>query len=156
MSDDASLGKAAETLGKSKKKKTGVHCMAPGCTNWYYKCKDKTFHRLPRKDLQRKRWLQILKLACPPEASSARVCSDHFSDADYKKKNVCDRNGQTVSVKTLFLIKDAIPSLVDFSGYDYASTDYSSAKLTRKQEISEGRAVRRKRRAKTMQVSKLE
>ena len=45
---------------------------------------EKTFDRLSRKNLQRKRWLQMRKLPCPPAAGSA---SDHFSDADYKTKD---------------------------------------------------------------------
>ena len=47
------------------------------------------------------------KLACPPAAGSA---SDHFSDADYKMKDVCDEHGQTVSIKMSFLVKDTLPS----------------------------------------------
>ena len=42
------------------------------------------------------------KLPCPPAAGSA---SDHFSDADYKTKDVCDENGQMS-----FLVKDTVPS----------------------------------------------
>ena len=67
---------------------------------------EKTFDRLPRKNLQRKRWLQMQKLPCPPAAGSA---SDHFSDADYKTKD-CDEHGQTVSIKMSFLFKDTVPS----------------------------------------------
>ena len=45
------------------------------------------------------------KLACPPAAGSA---SNHFSDADYKTKDVCDEHGQTVSIKMSFLVKDTV------------------------------------------------
>ena len=47
------------------------------------------------------------KLPCPPAAGSA---SDHFSDADYKTKDVCDEHGQTMSIKMSFLVKDTVPS----------------------------------------------
>ena len=47
------------------------------------------------------------KLACPPAADSAR---DHFSDADYETKDVCDEHGQTVSIKVSFLVKDIVSS----------------------------------------------
>ena len=106
------------------------------------------------------------KLACPPAAGSAR---DHFSDAqvsssllqtaqtwanagdaDYKTKDACDEHGQTVSIKMSFLVKDTVPSQIFFSAYDHASTDYSA---TRKRQISEGRAMRRKRRAETRLVN---
>ena len=84
------------------------------------------------------------KLACPPAAGSAR---DHFSDADYKTK---DGHGQTVSINMSFLVKDTVPPKIFFSAYDHASTDYSA---TRKRQISEGRAMRRKRRAETRLVN---
>ena len=44
---------------------------------------------------------------CPPAAGSAR---DHFSDADYNTKDVCDEHRQTVSVNVSFLVKDTVPS----------------------------------------------
>ena len=47
------------------------------------------------------------KLAYPPAAGSAK---DHFSDADYKTKDVCDEHGQTVSIKISFLVTDTVPS----------------------------------------------
>ena len=49
-----------------------------------------------------------------------------------------------------FLVKDTVPSYIFFSAYDHASTDYSA---TRKRQISEGRAMRRKGRAKTRLVN---
>ena len=84
------------------------------------------------------------KLPCPPAAGSA---SDHFSDADYKTKDVCNEHGQTVSIKMSFLVKDILDL---FFAYDHASTDYSA---TRKRQISQGRAMRRKRRAETRLVN---
>ena len=47
------------------------------------------------------------KLACPPATGSA---IDHFSDADYNTKDVCDEHGQTVSIKMSFLVRDTVPS----------------------------------------------
>ena len=86
-------------------------CALDGSWTWIYQLllqmQGKTFYRLPMMDLQRKRWLQMRKLACPPAAGSGR---DHFSDSDYKTKDVCDEHGQTVSVKMSFLVKDTVPS----------------------------------------------
>ena len=62
------------------------------------------------------------KLLCPPTTGSA---SDHFSDADYKTKDVCDEHGQTVSIKMSFLVKDILDL---FSAYDHASIDYSGTR----------------------------
>ena len=87
------------------------------------------------------------KLPCPPAAGTA---SDHFSDADYKTKDVCDEHGQTVSIKDVILGQRHRSILDLFSAYDHASTDYSA---TRKRQISEGRAMRRKRRAETRLVN---
>ena len=95
----ASPGKMSDKNGDKEKKKHGVHCMAPGCTNWYYRCKEKTFYRLPTNESQQKRWLQKLKLASPPSAKSARVCSDHFVDGDYKTKDTYDEQGHLVKKK---------------------------------------------------------
>ena len=78
------------------------------CTGWLLDISTSTTNASKKlKNLQRKRWLQMRKLACPPAAGSAR---DHFSDADYKTKDVCDEHGQTVSIKMSFLVKDTVPS----------------------------------------------
>ena len=63
-----------------------------------------------------------LKLAAPPSAKSARVCSAHFVDADYKTKDTYDEQGHLVKKKTSFLVKDAVPSVIDFSTYTFVST----------------------------------
>ena len=81
------------------------------------------------------------KLPCPPAAGST---SDHFSDADYKTKDVCDEHQDVILGQRHRSILDL------FSAYDHASTDYSA---TRKRQISEGRAMRRKRRAETRLVN---
>ena len=82
------------------------------------------------------------KLPCPPAAGSA---SDHFCDADYKTKDWTDGEHQDV------ILGQRHRSILDlFFAYDHASTDYSA---TRKRQISEGRAMRRKRRAETRLVN---
>ena len=146
----ASPGKMSDKNGDKEKKKHGVHCMAPGCTNWYYRCKEKTFHRLPTNESQQKRWLQKLKLASPPSAKSARVCSDHFVDGDYKTKDTYDEQGHLVK-KTSFLVKDAVPSVIDFSAYTFGSTDFSLAKSAKKQKLLDTRLAR----AAAMQVNEI-
>ena len=85
------------------------------------------------------------EIGVPPAAGFAR---DHFSDADYKTKDVCDEHGQTVSIKMSFLVKDTVPSWIFFP--HIFSADYSA---TRKRQISEGRAMRRKRRTETRLVN---
>ena len=97
MSDDAlHLKKNGRNVWKNQIK----NWCAPGYIDYYYKCKENTFYRLPRKDLQRKNWLQMRKLVCPPAAGSA---TDHFPDADYKTKDVRDKRRQTVSVNYVIL-----------------------------------------------------
>ena len=75
------------------------------------------------------------KLPCPPAAGSA---SDHFSDADYGEHQDVILGQRHRSI------------IYFFFAYDHASTDYSA---TRKRHISEGRAMRRKRRAETRLVN---
>ena len=150
MSGDVPPGKVPEAHGKTTKPKTGVHCMAPGCVSWYYKCKEKKFHRLPKQESRRKQWLQMLKLACPPAAGSARVCSYHFTDDDYVKKDFVDENGVTTKLKTAYLVKDAVPSILDFSTYSYTSTDRSASTTTG----ADNREMRKKRRERVTQVSR--
>ena len=62
------------------KKGGGVHCIAPGCTNYFYKGGKQHFHRLPLKNKALlKSWLQKIKRKDPPVNEYARVCSDHLS-----------------------------------------------------------------------------
>ena len=68
------------------------------------------------------------EVAVSPSAKSARVCSDHFVDADYKRKDTYDEQGHLVKKKTLFLVKEAVPSVIDFSAYTVGSTDFPLAK----------------------------
>ena len=67
----------------------------------------KNFLSTSEEEFAAERWLKMRKLACPPAAGSA---SDHFSDADYKTKDVRDEHGQTVSINMSFLVKDTVPS----------------------------------------------
>ena len=121
--------------------------MAPGYINYSYKCKEKTFDRLPRKNLQRKGGISNAEIAV---SASRRLCESPLFRCRLQDKRLCDEHGQTVSIKLSFLVKDTFPSYLFFYAYDHASTDYSA---TRKHHISEGRAMRRKRRAETRLVN---
>ena len=68
------------------------------------------------------------KLPCPPAAGSA-------SDGEHQDVILGQRHRSILDL---------------FFAYDHASTDYSA---TRKRQISEGRAMRRKRRAETRLVN---
>ena len=132
--------------GSSSSRRAGVHCMAPGCTNWFYKesvkSKAITYHRLPRDELQRKRWLQVMKLVKPPTVESARVCSEHFVDADYRRQVTRDAGGHEQTVRSAYLLKDVVPSIFDFTGYRYGETD-----SRREKAYDPKRAARSKRRS---------
>ncbi len=76
----------------------GKHCIAPGCTNYYYKAQDRHYHQLPLNDKSRlKQWLQSMKRKAAPVNSHARVCSDHFTQEDYEVEGFLDEMGVLVS-----------------------------------------------------------
>ena len=82
MSDESSIESRS-----SGKKNAGHHCIAPGCTNYYYKNSVVSYHRLPVSDkLRLKKWLHVLKRKTIPKAKFSRVCSEHFMDCDFVEK----------------------------------------------------------------------
>lgn len=111
-----------------QRSKGGHFCIAPGCTNEFYRLKamNKTvhFHHLP---LTRKsvllRWLAALKRKNPPVNSNARVCSDHFLDQDYVEEKVFNESGSLVTRRTNRLKFEAAPTIFNFSSYGIGSTD---------------------------------
>ncbi|KAG1696633.1 Endochitinase [Nymphon striatum] len=120
------------TLNNAKDNKrlwSGVHCIAPGCTNYYAKNNDVHYHRLPlkRPDIL-SRWLQIMKLLRPP-VKWARVCSVHFVKPDYKDGKMTLIDGRFVREKTNNLLPGAVPSVFDFSAYSVGSTDAPSTSI---------------------------
>ena len=127
----------------STKAPTGTHCIAPGCTQFYYKSPGKHFHRLPvNKPQLLRQWLQRLKRQDPPESKYARVCSDHFLDTDYKTKGIITNDGGFCFEKTNILKENAVPTVFDFSMYE-KSTD---APTTASKATSASSTARRKRR----------
>ena len=58
----------------TKKRYTGLHCMAPGCTNYSKKIPNVHCHRLPLGDANLViKWLGRMKLARPPKLQYSRV-----------------------------------------------------------------------------------
>ena len=75
----------ASFVSRSRKRpRTGINCIAPGCTNYYGKDNTVHYHRVPADRIQAQEWLNKLKLARPPRLEYARVCSNHFSDDQYE------------------------------------------------------------------------
>ena len=65
----------------------GVHCMAPGCHNYYGKNNSVHYHQLSQgNDSLLGEWMVNMPLARPPKLQHARVCSEHFVDDDYLTK----------------------------------------------------------------------
>ena len=119
---------AGPTPGKSSKKRsTGAHCLAPGCTNSRRKNKKVHYHRLPlaNKPLLNV-WLSKMKLARPPKLEHARICGDHFTTQDYESRGTFDDSGRFVMKQTSILKETAVPTLFDFSGYSQGNTDAPS------------------------------
>lgn len=106
----------------------GSFCIAPGCSNEYYRVKSKDihFHLFPDPDKKPeafKRWLAALKRKHPPSGTGQRVCSKHFLESDYLKEGSFTDEGQFVWRTTSRLKPDAVPSIFDFSGYSVGETD---------------------------------
>ena len=105
-------------VSPNTKKGGGVHCIAPGCTNYFYKLYNKGgkqhfhSHRLPLNNKALlKSWLQNIKRKDPPVNEYARVCSDHFKPECYRQKWSFDSSGALVSIVTNQLCTDAVPTI---------------------------------------------
>ena len=108
------------------KRTSGAHCMAPGCSNTYYKESNVHYHRLPTDTKRLKQWLHAMKRnhVDLPNLQHARVCSAHFLDDDYKSKGTFNTSdGSFEMVKTPDLREEACPSVLDFSTYDHTDFD---------------------------------
>ena len=126
------MDKDRETSPSSSWKKkrntaTGMHCMAPGCTNNRKNNTQVHYHRLPlsNKPLL-KQWMAKMKLANPPKLSFARLCGQHFTPDDYQTKGHFDDCGRYHQLQTANLKPTAVPTLFDFSGYSHGLTDAPS------------------------------
>jgi hypothetical protein len=103
------------------------------------------YHRLPWSDeLRLRQWFQVMKRK--PEdinVKYGRVCSNHFTDADYKYEGKFMEDGSFLQVKTNHTKADAVPSIFDFSEYDLSSTDRPTPK---NEELARAREIRQQRR----------
>lgn len=107
----------------------GKHCIAPGCTNYYYKAKDRHYHQLPLNDKSiLKQWLQNMKRKSGPVNAHARVCSDHFKPDDYEVEGCFDQ-GVFAFRKTCNLKPNAVLTVFNFKEYDLNCTDIPSTSL---------------------------
>lgn len=137
-----------------QQKRSGIHCVAPGCTNFYYKTRDKGvhYHRLPTDRARQKQWLHVLKRKYMPDTRFARICSEHFLSKDYVHKYEYS-NGQFQYMKTSELNDSAVPSQFDFSSYDAKNYDCTTASQTTDTVTASDRLQRRRRRD-AMKVSR--
>ncbi len=136
---------------KSKQNRSGMHCIAPGCTNHFYKKQEKVhYHRLPvaNKELLRK-WLQKMKRANPPVNCNSRVCSNHFLPEDYVLTGYFNELGEYGEKRTNRLKPEAVPSVFDFSQYSRGETDCPS--VIRSPNTSTARADRLNKRKQHQQ-----
>ncbi|CAH0404513.1 unnamed protein product [Chilo suppressalis] len=82
----------------------GYYCTVPQCTSLAGKTKNVKFHRFPRDVTMADKWNSILKRG-KPYTKYSKVCSLHFTQADYNVTTMGKNKGQW---KTLS--KDAVPS----------------------------------------------
>jgi len=119
---------ASNTSVLGSKNVSGVHCVAPGCTNYFYKDANVSFHRLPSDKQQLSRWLQSLKRKNMPNLQYGRVCSEHFVEEDFVKKGRFKNDGTFEMARTNVLKHTACPSIFNFSLYDHTKTDCPTPK----------------------------
>lgn len=135
---------------KQGPRQTGIHCIGPGCHNYFYNKKKKVhYHRLPLKNpVLLKQWLQKMKRSDPPVNTYARVCSEHFLDSDYVYVGSFDDSGAYKSIKSANLKDGAVP-FFDFSSYSTGNTDCPSKSTS---EVSRQRSDRLMKRTKQKEV----
>ena len=134
------------------KKGGGVHCIAPGCTNYFYKGGKQHFHRLPLKNKALlKSWLQKIKRKDPPVNEYARVCSDHFESECYRQKRSFDSSGALVSNATKNLCTDAVPTIFNLAAFSSGMCDApaSSSNVEKSGERKRRLAVRTRKQQHT-------
>lgn len=138
-------------MDKTQKRCKGGHfCIAPGCSNEFYRVKTKNkivhFHTLPlKRHAVLRRWLAALKRVNPPVSHNARVCSEHFLKEDYVEERVFESERLVVR-QTNKLKPEAVPSVFDFSSYKVGCTDRPTQSTSASKELAvrrEGRAQRR-------------
>ena len=125
MSGNAPPGKTPETDGKTTKPKTGLRSMAPGCVNCIISVKTQNSIDY----LSRNRDANIgLKFSSwyAHQSLAQRECV-----AITSRTTNTWRKTSSMKLKTLNLVKDVVPSVLNFSEYSYTSTDCSASTTTR-------------------------
>eukprot|EP00794_Sanderia_malayensis_P014700 gene14700-16226_t len=88
---------------------------AYNCFNNSSRHKKVTFHRFPKDNNLRKKWIANLKLTNFVCNKNKRLCSDHFSPECYETREfVMDSLGLTTGNKRLTLKEGAVPTIFDF------------------------------------------
>ncbi len=142
-------------VANSSKGRYGYHCVAPGCTNWFYKTDESVhYHRLPLGNKRRvAQWLQNMKRKDAPAGESARICCQHFTADSYKEQGCFGENGSFSYKRTNRLKSDAVPTIFDFSSYDSNCTDAPANSSAGVNTDRVERALKRQRRQETDAVS---
>lgn len=73
-------------------KKMGYYCTVPQCTSLAGKTKNVKFHRFPRDVTMADKWNHILKRG-KPYTKYSKVCSLHFTQADYNATTMGKNKG---------------------------------------------------------------
>ena len=134
-----------------KERSGGLHCIAPGYTNYFYNNSCVRYNRLPVNHKARMRaWLHNLKRKNPQTQANVRVCSNHFVASDYIKVGKFDEEGRLAMMPSKTLCKEAVPTIFNFETYNTSATDApSTSKIMLAERLN--RLIRR-REAKTVEV----
>ena len=84
---NSQIGSSSECIKESKSLRGGYTCCVPGYSNTK-RDKELSFHKFPREEAVRKRWINAIKRKDFAPSEQHRVCSKHFMDG--KKKGRSD------------------------------------------------------------------
>ena len=126
------------------------YCMAPGCHNSQNN-KKIHFHRLPlNRPSHLKKWLIKMKLKNPAVNKYSVICSAHFTSDCY----VRDFRSDLLGCKRKFILKEAVPTVFDFSNYKKVS-DVPSVSKSFNVAKNSSRRERLQRRSWNQEVQKV-
>ena len=80
-------------------------CSAWGCSNRetpQAKENGLTFHRLPKEEIRRQQWIKATKRQNWNPAMSAKICSEHFKQSDFKQNSESKRLLHDTAVPSIF------------------------------------------------------
>ena len=77
-------------------------CSAWGCTNRLGKESGVTFHGIPKAETRRQQWIKAIRRQDWTPAASAKICSEHFKQSDFKENSESKRLLHDTAIPSIF------------------------------------------------------